>query len=123
MLLPIVLGRNLPPHNPIPARHFTSPVLAQSASKHQLGILSVHFNAIARLEFSIKQFDGERIEQLLLNGALQWPRPKLRIIPFTRQQSLRGRCPFKGQMLLRQSPVQPRKLNLHDRAICASSRL
>lgn len=49
-----------------------------------------HLDRVAGLELAVEQLHGERIEQALLDRALERARAKQRIVAFSREEFLRG---------------------------------
>ena len=68
--------------------------------ENQFAVLRCRFDAITRLEAAFEQLRRERIEQVLLDRALERTRAELRIVAFLGQQRLRGLVEFQFQILL-----------------------
>src|SRR5205823_5729891 len=82
--------------------------------KNHLPILGGSLDVIARFEFAGQDFHGQRIEQVLLDGAFQGPSAKLRVISFLGQEPFGGGVQLYFELLLGKAFLQPLQLDLDD---------
>src|SRR5208282_514573 len=82
--------------------------------KFNLTILGRGQDAVAGLEFAVEEFQGQRIEQEPLNGALERTRAELRVEALAGQVAGGGGIDLEGELLAGEPLAQAPQLNFHD---------
>jgi hypothetical protein len=94
--------------------HIKSKSLRESVAKLERAVFGVDFDSLAFPDFAFKDVNAKRIENFLLDGALERTCSVNRVVTFARDQFLRGIGKIERDLLLFEPFRQTAELNFDN---------